>query len=185
MSWPAKIAPLEGLLVVRLDVWCKFWWMYRNWSQRWCCALVSGLRKHNEACILSSRVENGSWESLLLSCRRSGASSGDCKSIGVLCDFLHLVNVKQSDCVQLLCVYRRIHEYMSGQGPAVLHGAWLTICFLIVFAIRSILWCGCCNSNRVGDGCVRNMQVVAVGVWLLSYVMDWLHELELGARYSS
>lgn len=41
-----------------------------------------------------------------------------------------------------------------------------------------------CSSSGVGDGCVRNLQVVAVGVWLLSYVMDWLHELELSARYS-
>ena len=57
-----------------------------------------------------------------MSCRRSGASFDDCTSIGVLRNFLHLMNVKQSDCV-LLCVSRRIHEYMSGQGPAVLHGA--------------------------------------------------------------
>ena len=28
-----------------------------------------------------------------------------------------------------------------------------------------------------------DLQVVAVGIWLLSYVVDWLHELELGARY--
>jgi len=27
------------------------------------------------------------------------------------------------------------------------------------------------------------LQVVAVGIWLSSYVVDWLHELELGARY--
>lgn len=27
-------------------------------------------------------------------------------------------------------------------------------------------------------------QVVAVGIWLLSYVVDWLHELELGAGYA-
>lgn len=57
-----------------------------------------------------------------MSCRRSGASSDDCKSIGVSCDSLHLMIVKESDCM-LLCVSRRVHEYMSGQGPAVLHGA--------------------------------------------------------------
>ncbi len=28
-------------------------------------------------------------------------------------------------------------------------------------------------------------QVVALAIWLLSYVLDWLHELELGARYVS
>jgi hypothetical protein len=41
------------------------------------------------------------------------------------------------------------------------------------------LWMCECLRVYVWDG----LQVVAVGIWLLSYVVDWLHELELGARY--